>query len=68
MPPQNPLTRLQQVAADVGRFADALEANTDLDPRLLRHWQAELYDIAATLGGVAPEGQGGPRRDPERQL
>lgn len=59
MPPQNPLTRLQQVAADVGRFADALEANTDLDARLLRYWQAELSGIAATLAGLAPDETGG---------
>jgi len=50
MPPQNPITRLQQVAVDVGRLADALEASTDLDPRVLRYWQAELLEIASALG------------------
>jgi hypothetical protein len=49
MPPQNPLTRLEQLALDVGRFADALEAATDYDDTLLRYWQAELRDIAAEL-------------------
>jgi hypothetical protein len=49
MPPQNPLTRLEQVARDLGRFADELEATTDLEASVLRYWQAELRDIAAAL-------------------
>lgn len=57
MPPQNPLTRLEQVAVDIGRFADALEATTDLDPRALRYWRAELLDIVAALGRGAPAAQ-----------
>ncbi len=59
VPPQNPVTRLQQVAVDVGRFADALETSTDLDARLLRFWQAELSDIAATLAGAVPDAEDG---------
>jgi hypothetical protein len=59
VPPQNPLTRLQQVAVDLGRFADALEATTDLDARVLRYWQAELVEIAADLQDSAPQAGGG---------
>lgn len=61
MPPQNPLTRLEQVAVDIGRFADELEATTDLDAKVLRYWQAELLDIVSTLtrGGPA-EGESAP--------
>jgi hypothetical protein len=54
MPPQNPLTRLTQVAQDVGRFADELEAATDVDANVLRYWRAELLEISALLGGHAP--------------
>ncbi len=58
VPPQNPLTRLEQVALDLGRFADELEVTADIEPTVLRYWQAELLDIAATLaraerGGAA---------------
>jgi hypothetical protein len=49
MPPQNPLTRLEQVALDLGRFADELTATTDLEATVLRYWQAELIDIVDTL-------------------
>jgi len=49
VPPQNPLTRLEQLAVDVGRFADALEATAELDAKVLRYWQAELRSIAAEL-------------------
>ena len=58
MPPQNPLTRIQQVAVDIGRFADELEATADLDAKVLRYWQAELLEVAATLthGGSAERG------------
>jgi hypothetical protein len=49
VPPQNPLTRLEQVAADLGRFAEALEATTDIDAKVLRYWQAELRAIATEL-------------------
>ena len=55
VPPQNPVTRLEQVAADLGRFADALEETADLDARVMRHWQAELLEIAAALmAGARP--------------
>jgi hypothetical protein len=51
---QNPLTRLRQVAVDLGRFADELEADTDLEPQVFRYWQAQLLEIAAELEGHRP--------------
>ncbi len=59
MPPQNPLTRLEQVALDLGRFADELEATTDLQATVLRYWQAELLDVAATLARAGSAEHGG---------
>ena len=49
MPPQNPVTRLRQVAIDLNRFADELDADTDLDPAALRHWHAQLLEISVEL-------------------
>jgi hypothetical protein len=57
MPAPDPLSRLLRVAADLDRFADALEERTDLDARAFRAWSAELADIARTLssrGGLGP--------------
>jgi hypothetical protein len=58
VPPQNPLTRLEQVALEMGRFAEALEAATDLDAKVIRYWQAELRAIAAQLGDGDSAGDG----------
>jgi hypothetical protein len=49
MPPQNPVTRLRQVALDLNRFADELDAETDLDPVALRYGYAQLLEISAEL-------------------
>jgi hypothetical protein len=51
MPPQNALTRLRQLAIDLGRLADDLEAETDFDPAIFRVWHDQLLDIAAELDG-----------------
>jgi len=43
MPPQNPLTRIEQVARDLGELADALGEHLGPDARrALLHWQREL--------------------------
>jgi hypothetical protein len=49
VPPQNPLTRLRQVALDLDRLADELEAETEFDPAVFRYLQAQLLEIAAQL-------------------
>jgi len=41
MPPQNPLTRMAEVAAGLRKLAADLEA-ADIDPINLRHWASEL--------------------------
>jgi len=40
---------LRQVALDLSRFADKLEAETDLDPGVLRYCYAQLAEIAVEL-------------------
>jgi hypothetical protein len=54
MPPQDPVTRLRKVALDLRRFADELEAETDLDPSVLRYWQAQLFEISVELEFASP--------------
>jgi hypothetical protein len=54
MPPQDPVPRLRQVALDVSRFADELDAETDLDPGVLRYWQAQLLEITVELESASP--------------
>lgn len=58
MPPQNPVTRLRQVASDLNRFADELDAGTDLDPTVLRYWHAQLLAISAELERSSPPALG----------
>jgi hypothetical protein len=58
VPPQNPLTRLRQIAIDVGRLADELESNTEFDPAVFRYLEQQLLDIAADLEHASsPAGQ-----------
>jgi hypothetical protein len=60
---QQPLLRLRQIALDLERFADALEADAGLDPAVFRYWRTELLLVAAelerearaTAGGDEPE-------------
>jgi hypothetical protein len=54
MPAPGPVTRLRQVALDLRRFADELEAETDLDPSVLRYWQAQLLEITVELESASP--------------
>lgn len=43
MPPQNPITRIEQVARDLGRLAEQIEGYAGPDAkRALLHWQEEL--------------------------
>lgn len=43
MPQQNPLTRIEQVAVDLGRLADETEEFLGPDAReALLHWRSEL--------------------------
>lgn len=47
MPPQNPITRIQQVARDLGRLAEEIDGYAGPDARrALLYWQSEL--LAAT--------------------
>jgi hypothetical protein len=51
VPREDPVTSLRQMAQDIGRFADVLEAATDIDARVLRYWRARLLEIASQLEG-----------------
>ena len=55
MPPPNPITRLEQLAREIERFADELEVETDLDSTLMRHWARTIIAIAADLQGAGRE-------------
>ncbi len=46
MPPQNPLTRLRQLAVDLERLSAELEGDTEFDPAVFRYLRAQLIDIA----------------------
>jgi hypothetical protein len=58
LPPQSPLTDLRQLAGDIARFADALEAESDLDARVFRYWQTRLLGIAAELESMPRDDRG----------
>ncbi len=49
MPPQDPLTRLRQLALDLDRLANELEDETEFDPGVFRLLRAQLLEIAADL-------------------
>lgn len=49
MPPQNPLTRLRQLALDLDRLADELAGDTEFDPAVFRYLRSQLLDIADEL-------------------
>jgi hypothetical protein len=43
MPAQNPVTRIEQVACDLGTLAEEIEEYAGADARkALLHWQSEL--------------------------
>jgi hypothetical protein len=48
MPPQNPITRLQEVILQMTAFADAIDDETDLNSAAIRAW-------VVTLAGVGEE-------------
>lgn len=56
VPSAPPLTRLRQIAGELARFADVLEAETDFDSRAFRHWHAQLLDIADELEAARGNG------------
>jgi hypothetical protein len=49
VPPQNPLTRLRQLALDLDRLADELAGDTEFDPAVFRYLRSQLLDIADEL-------------------
>jgi hypothetical protein len=52
VPPQNPITRIEQVARDLGRLADEIEDYAGPDARkVLLHWQRELRVALAEMRG-----------------
>jgi len=45
VPPQNPITRIEQVARDLGQLADEIQEYAGRDARrALLHWQSELRE------------------------
>jgi hypothetical protein len=62
VPPENPVTTIEQVARDLGRLAEQLEPYADPDARrALLHWRGELLRAAGELqragqGSEAPRG------------
>ena len=53
MPPQNPLTRITEVAVGLRMLADDLE-RSDIDPVNLRHWAGELESARSDLERETP--------------
>ena len=54
MPPQNPITRIEQVARDLGQLADKLEDYAGPDARrALLHWQEELRAAVDEIQNLA---------------
>jgi hypothetical protein len=50
MPPQNPLTRIEQVAADLERLADELGEYAGADARTaLLYWRGELLEAVEEI-------------------
>jgi hypothetical protein len=50
VPPQNPLTRIEQVAHDLGRLAAEIGDYAGPDAqKALRHWQVELVEAVKDM-------------------
>ena len=50
------MARLRQIALDIGRLADELDARTAFDPTVFRYLHDQLLDIAAEIEGArAPD-------------
>jgi len=62
VPPQNPITRIEQVARDLGRLTDEIENYAGPDARkALLFWQGELraaIDEMQRLVATGPEHRG----------
>ena len=50
---QDPVTRLRKIALDLGRMADELERETQLDPTVFRYLHTELLEIATAIEQVS---------------
>jgi hypothetical protein len=58
VPPQNPLTRIEQVALDLGRLAEEIEGYAGPDARrVLLHWRNELMTAVADIQRLRPGGE-----------
>jgi hypothetical protein len=55
MPPQNPLTRLRQLALDLERLSLELEGDTEFDPAVFRYLRSQLVEIAAEIEQAGAE-------------
>ncbi len=56
MPAQNPLTRIEQVARDLGRLAEEIEGYAGPDARrTMLYWQGELRAAVDELQRASPE-------------
>ena len=55
MPPQNPLTRIEQVALDLGRLAEEIADYAGPDARtVLLHWRNELMAAVSDIQRLGP--------------
>jgi hypothetical protein len=54
VPPQNPISRIEQVARDLGQLADQIADYAGPDARrALLHWQQELRIAVDEIQGLA---------------
>jgi hypothetical protein len=57
--PQNPITRIEQVARDLGRLAEEIESYAGTDARrTLLYWSDELRSAIDELEGARRRGPG----------
>jgi len=55
VPPQNPITRIEQVARDLGRLAEEIHTYAGPDARrTLNYWRSELLAAIDEIQGVPP--------------
>jgi hypothetical protein len=58
VPPQNPITRIEAIAADLGRLAEEIGGYAGPDARtLLLYWQRELRAAVDDLQRMTRPGQ-----------
>lgn len=64
VPPQNPITRIEQVARDLGRLAGEIGDYAGPDAsRALLSWQSELLAALAEIQRLTPADAEPPRAD-----